>query len=363
MHINNNSGLPKYLQLKKTLIQRIQDGQYRQGDKFQTERELMKEFGLSSATVSHAMKDMAEDGYIVRKIGGGTFVTEIYPEQDEKKFSEETTLLINNFSKIITQHDDLNWFIMSEIRRGITNTFNGRTKILSTVEIFHELKTPENKKVILINPSDSELAALNEKNIDYIAISQSKCCIYNYNCVNWEQMQGIYEGMTYLIRVLNHKNIALITRGLDSHKDRYAAYRISLDTYDIPFSDNFVVKTNDGTEAAGYQAMKKLLELPIRPTAVFVDTDIKAIGAINAIKDSGLRNPEDVSVIGFDDIPGIEDIYPLTTIRVPYYEMGEAAVRLLYKKISEKTNRLESVTLKTKLVIRSSCAISPLCAI
>ncbi len=360
MNIDKNSGMPKYLQVKNTLVQRIQSGLYRHGDKFLTERELMKELGMSSATISHAMREMAKEGFIARKIGCGTFVTGTSQLQSENKFSCQTTLLINNFAKNnVEKHEDINWFIMSEIRRGITNTFNGRTKILSEFELLNELESPEDKKTILINPTKSEILKLNEKNIDYILINQNKLYSSEYNCVSCEQMHGVYEAMAYLIRKLGHRNIALITRGKDAHKDRYAAYRISLDTYEIPFREELVVKTDDGTEASGYKAMKKLLELDARPTAVFVDTDIKAIGAIKAIKDSGLRNPEDVSVMGFDDIPGIEEQYPLTTVRVPYYEMGETAVKLLYAKASEMKDKIPSAILKTSLIIRSSCSEAP----
>ncbi|MEI6421573.1 MAG: GntR family transcriptional regulator [Lentisphaerota bacterium] len=357
MQIVKNSGIPKYMQVKNTLIQRIQAGVYRQGDKFLTERELMGELGMSSATISHAMREMANDGFIVRKIGCGTFVTGTSRLQVEGRFSAETTLLINNFSKMnLESHDDINWFIISEIRRGITNTFNGRTKILSEFELLNELESPENKKAILINPTKSEILKLNEKSIDYILINQNKLCGSEYNSVNCEQMHGVYEAMSYMISRLGHRDIAMITRGKEAHKNRYASYRISLDTYDIPFRKELVVKTDDGTENSGYKAMKKLLELDVRPTAVFVDTDIKAIGAIKAIKDLKLRNPEDISIIGFDDIPGIEEQYPLTTVRMPYYEMGETAIKLLYRKISEKKDKIQSATLKTSLIIRKSCA-------
>lgn len=354
---SENTGIPKYLQLKDTLVERIRKGQYRQGDKFLTERGLMKEFGLSSATVSHAMREMAADGFIIRKVGGGTFITGTSPLAGKNGMDAGLTLLINNLSQSnIRNYDDLNWFIMSEIKRGITNTFPGRTKIISTFELFNEVETSANNKVILINPAPPDIRKLNQKNIDYIIINQDGLCGSEYNCVNLEQMHGVYEAMSYLIKKLGHRNIAMITRGLTAHKDRYAAYKISLETYDIPFSEDLVVNTEDGTEAAGYKAMRKLLDMNDRPTAVFVDTDIKALGAFNAVRDSGLRNPEDISLLGFDDIPGIEKLCPLTTVRVPYYEMGETAVNLLYDKIAEEKSVMPSVTMETKLIIRNSCA-------
>jgi len=108
-----------------------------------------------------------------------------------------------------------------------------------------------------------------------------------------------------------------------------------------------------------YDAMRKLLALKNPPTAVFVDTDIKAVGAIKAAKDAGLRVPEDISIAGFDDMPEAANLDPsLTSVKVPYYKMGKAAVKI-FKESSGKNDKIESVALPSELVIRQSCARAP----
>jgi DNA-binding LacI/PurR family transcriptional regulator len=359
-HGGRTSGIPKYLQVRNTLARRIQSGLYRRGDKIPTERELMKELGMSSATVSHALRDMMSDGLIVRRIGCGTFVTNTTPPPERDEFDSGAALLVNDSpGGFSAKTDNLNWFIISEIRRGVTNTFGGATKILPEPELLGEMESSENRRAILINPTPAELLKLERKNIEHILVNQNKVSDPGYNCVSCGQMHGVYEAMSFLIERLGHRLVAMITGGKESHRDRYAAYRISLETYGVPFRENMVQISEDGSESSGYNAMVKLLRLSPRPTAVFADTDIKAAGAIKAASDSGLRVPEDISVLGFDDVPGLGEQLSLTTVRMPYYEMGEAAVRLLRQKIAEKKDRIPSLTLKTSLIIRGSCAEAP----
>ncbi|MBN1671361.1 MAG: substrate-binding domain-containing protein, partial [Kiritimatiellae bacterium] len=129
----------------------------------------------------------------------------------------------------------------------------------------------------------------------------------------------------------------------------------SLRTFGIPFRGKWVVNSGGGTSEHGYKAMKKLLASAPRPTAVFVDTDIKAVGALEAVRDAGLKVPDDISMMGFDDVPGMQEAQPpLTTIRAPHYELGCEAVRMLERRIKTRAD-VPGVALRTKLVVRASC--------
>jgi len=163
--------------------------------------------------------------------------------------------------------------------------------------------------------------------------------------------------MSYLIRELGHRKIAYIGGGrIEYHSDRYAAYEIGLRAFNIAYNENFIIRSLLGSREDGYNAMKKFLSLPDPPTAVFADTDLKAYGAIDAIKDAGLNVPEDISVAGFDDIPGSDVFEPqLTTVKVPYYEIGEKAVKLLLTRVKENID-VKAEILKSSLVIRKSCS-------
>ena len=111
----------------------------------------------------------------------------------------------------------------------------------------------------------------------------------------------------------------------------------------------------DFTEAGGYRAMKLLLERTPEIDGVFVASDLMAIGALRALRESGRQVPDDVSVVGFDDAPlASYSDPPLTTIRQPVGSLGQEMVRLLLDRLSDPRGDPKAVILPTELVIRSS---------
>jgi len=106
---------------------------------------------------------------------------------------------------------------------------------------------------------------------------------------------------------------------------------------------------------SGYSAMAELLRLPAPPTAVFVASDVVALGAISAVCEAGLRIPEELALVGFDDVFLAAQARPsLTTIRVPAYGLGWTAAEILIARL-EGEEELSSVMLEGELVIRDSC--------
>jgi LacI family transcriptional regulator len=120
------------------------------------------------------------------------------------------------------------------------------------------------------------------------------------------------------------------------------------------------IDSSDSTPHLGYPFGKKLVEKKRPFTALFAYNDISAIGAIRAFHESGLRVPQDVSVVGFDDIPAAAFHYPsLTTIRQPLYKMGEIAVDLLVDRIELKKEAQREIAVQPELVIRESTGPAP----
>ena len=121
-------------------------------------------------------------------------------------------------------------------------------------------------------------------------------------------------------------------------------------------SNNSESQHNDGfNKAAGYSAMKKILNGGSnRPTAVFIASDIQAVGAIRAIREKGLRIPDDIAIVGFDDIE-LSEYLGLTTIHQPMFEMGTLAANRLTSKISGTNSRGLKKVFSTKLIIRETC--------
>jgi LacI family transcriptional regulator len=102
--------------------------------------------------------------------------------------------------------------------------------------------------------------------------------------------------------------------------------------------------------------MTKLLQRTPRPTAVFVASDTVALGALQAIRACGLRVPDDIALVGFDDVPFAELVDPpLTTIRLPAYGLGWGAADLLIRAINQEDIQRPAVLLESELIVRQSC--------
>lgn len=168
--------------------------------------------------------------------------------------------------------------------------------------------------------------------------------------------RGAHQAMDYLIG-LGHRRIGFITGNLemDCANERLAGYCESLERCGIPYDESLVREGNFHKPLA-YQRTRELLSLPDPPTAIFAANDVSAFGVMDAVRDLGLRIPDDISVIGFDDIPdALTSNPPLTTIRQPMREMGKRATRMLLEFISDQAREIERVELPTVLIVRSTC--------
>lgn len=177
------------------------------------------------------------------------------------------------------------------------------------------------------------------------------------NVINAANRSGTREGIAYLIE-LGHRRIGFITGRPDvgSTHQRLAGYHDALDAAGIARDDTLVVE-GDFLEARGHEAAVALLARPHPPTAIFASSDAAAFGVLGAARDSGLRVPDDLSVLGFDDI--VEASYPsaaLSTVRQPLREMGHVAVRRLLSLIADPAQSPERIVMGTELVVRRSTA-------
>jgi len=154
-----------------------------------------------------------------------------------------------------------------------------------------------------------------------------------------------------------HRQIGVITGPLDwkSVNDRDRGYRLALEQAGIPF-DESLIEHGDWSYESGYQAMGRLLERVPHITAIFAQNDRMAVGAMRALREEGRGIPDDVAIVGYDDIPMAAYSHPpLTTIRQPMQEVGETATRKLIELIDDPDAEREEILLKTDLVRRGSC--------
>jgi len=171
---------------------------------------------------------------------------------------------------------------------------------------------------------------------------------------NW---QGAYNATEYLIK-LGHRRIGHITGSMDlgCAVDRLDGYRSALRTYHISDRPELIF---EGTffQPDGFAGASALLDLAEPPTAIFASNDVMAMGVMDAVRDRGLRIPDDISILGFDDIPQASLIRPaLTTVSQPLEQMGRVATQMLLDLLQYPEKEADRIELPTQLILRDSCS-------
>lgn len=184
-----------------------------------------------------------------------------------------------------------------------------------------------------------------------------------------DNKQAAFSALEHLVK-LGHKHIAFFKghRGSSDTEHRWKGILRAATQLDLDVRPELVVELQKDVEnpgpsvpEEGYVSAKKLLESGERFTALFAFNDISAIGAVRAFRDAGLRVPEDVSVIGFDDIQAAAYLTPrLTTVRQPLRQMGEMAAKQLLLRISDGNSKVRQlISVSPELVVRESTGPAP----
>jgi len=208
---------------------------------------------------------------------------------------------------------------------------------------------------IIVSGSLVDNEYLSLPNSDFMPVVLINCPHYPFS-VSVDKVLGARLAVEYLVE-LGHRRIAFIRQGFDSESSRLRlkSFRETLNGYGIAVDERYIV---DGDEwfTGGVRAVAQLLALAEPPTAVFCFNDMTAIGAINALQQKGYKVPQDLSVIGFDDLDIASFYHPsLTTVRQPIYQIGRSAAKMLYSLIQSEEN-IQAQVLEPELVIRESTA-------
>jgi DNA-binding LacI/PurR family transcriptional regulator len=175
--------------------------------------------------------------------------------------------------------------------------------------------------------------------------------------VSIDNYKATVDSMEYLVG-LGHKHIAIISSENDyiSTSLRLKGYKDTLTKHGIAPNDDYIIyASRDYSFKSGKVKAKELLGVSPRPTAIFCISDTLALGAITAAKELGMRVPEDVTVIGFDDVEHTTMFHPyITTVAQPCYELGKQSANLLYAEMSQRRDIPRQVILEHKLIIRES---------
>jgi len=177
--------------------------------------------------------------------------------------------------------------------------------------------------------------------------------------VGYDNYKLAVSAIDYLFQ-LKHRSVGMVLgrmNVLPRLKKRLQGYKDVLAKYGVPYNPDLVVQRRIPNYLEGKQAMNQLVSRPNPPTAVFFTSDEMALGGISALRERGLNVPDDISIMGADNIePCAYSHPPLTTVNIPAKEMGRLAIEILFEMIESGDHTPRHYELETNLIIRESCA-------
>jgi LacI family transcriptional regulator len=181
---------------------------------------------------------------------------------------------------------------------------------------------------------------------------------HSFSSVSVDNERGIRMAVSHLA-ALGHRRIAHIAgpQDVSTGLHRYRGFATAMAASDLPVDPDLVVFATAFSVEEGLRCCRELLATPGKCTAIAAGNDMLALGSYAALDEAGLRCPEDMSVVGFNDMPFIDRLRPpLTTIRFPHYQVGKEAAHLLLERISGHGGSVKILYLAPELIVRGSTA-------
>ncbi len=359
---------PMYQVMIDDLKTKIRSGEYPKGWPLPNQQELAKLYKASEITSRRALTELVNEGYVYRVRGKGTFVLSSDREEAENEGSPPPVrhifFVYHNLSV-----DSLNhryWGDMLEAMREVCEE-NGIEFYLWAVDERYRLPEKPGAAYVLVTPpynfDQKSLEAWRDEGKRLVTVQ----FYYPHLSVPYvvaDNLTGGYLATQHLLS-LGHRRTGIILTGksvVDLNQEfslRLQGYRLALQQHQIAFEPE-LVRVMDGESEnteMGYRGFKELFGSSgfEPPTAVFVTSDLKALGAIKAAQEMGLDVPGDVSLIGYDDLRISAYTYPhLTTINQNTAQIGRRAVEILLHELPRSPGELVKDEIVPKLVVRGT---------
>jgi LacI family transcriptional regulator len=332
------------------------------GSKAATITQVARQAGVSTATVSRVLS--GQDGVsetLVQRVHEAARVLDYQPNRVARNLRRQATQIIG-----VVISDIQNPFFTS-LLRGIEYVIEGAgyTLLLTNTDedekrerMYLATLRAEGVAGIIIAPCQGNrdaYCAFEDGATPMILIDRA-IPESTLDAVTVDSRQGVFDAVSHLIQ-LGHTRIGLVggPDRVSTASDRKAGYLQALSQAGITLNPAYL-QSGDYRQESGYEAMRRLLELPVRPTAVLAANNLMTLGTLQAIHTYGLTIPDDISVVGFDDMAWAGSLKPsLTAVMQPTYELGLSAGKLLLKRIQDPQRAPERVILGTHLIIRDSC--------
>ncbi|CAG7604546.1 putative HTH-type transcriptional repressor ExuR [Paenibacillus solanacearum] len=325
-----------------------------------TIKDIAKLAGVSHTTVSRALNDSPlinpETKERIKSIAGSLNYT---PNYSARSLVLDRSYNLGLFFS--TLHTGTSSGFLYEAVKGVNDVikdqFNLIVRGIDDYKSYHNVNRKSFDGLIVMSQSASDQSFIEyaaDKEIPLVVLNRPIDKVEVMNLVPDDQ-SGAYRAAEHLIEK-GHRRIAIIEgkQGFKSTQARRDGYREALEKHGVPLRSEWIVPGNYDLES-GYAGMSRLLDLAERPTAVFCSNDDMALGAIKAVTERGLRVPDDLSVVGFDDHLFSSFMTPaLTTVRRPIEEISRVGAEKLLSFIEKKQVEKSTVYFHTELVIRDS---------
>lgn len=360
LHIDPQSNLPIFAQLRQQIIWLIASGDLKPNDRLPTIRELADQLGVNLHTIRQAYHSLEDNGLVETRPSRGTRVKSF---DLNKLYTTESALPSHTIGVLIpNMYSFYDPFLdgVEEIARR-----SGYMIIVCFTRDNEELTRQTAQQLVAKNVDGivaaSPVAGVFEKHhstrsdgppVVYVDAPQ-----FPTHTILFDLENAGFLATDHLIKH-GHEQIGMITATLEwpNFYDSYKGYERALNASNLDLDPAFVIESPAYSLESGYQAALRLLELKKPPKAVFVSGDLMAAGVIRALKENGKRIPEDFAIVSKDNIELSALIDPvLTTVTLPAYQMGVEAMNMLTRLIPGKRLDKKRIILETNLVIRKSC--------
>ncbi|MCX7992358.1 MAG: GntR family transcriptional regulator [Fimbriimonadales bacterium] len=361
MAIRFNAETPRYVQVRQWVERQIVTGFWKPGDVLPPERTLAEQLGVSPLTVSRALQGLTQEGILIRKRRVGTIVAENLPPT---LFQQSFTVMALGLGTGTRQPVD---FYFSSIQRSILNTLAPlglRTLWLDYQidQIERELLSSEFMGILAIAPAAEHITLLEDlyrRGIPVVIVGAS-AEEWETPTVDTDNYGAARLAAKHLLE-LGHQRFVGLFGALETFnsRDRWRGFRDALHEAGVPESHlwTFATPYADEVGEANREAIRTVLRLPNRPTAIFAGGYYLALSVLQTLRQSGLSVPDDVSLIGFDDPPSAALLEPsLTTFRQPLEQLGTHAVQKLLDMAKGRRPEPLHEYLPVELIVRQSTA-------
>lgn len=352
--INKDIKIPLYIQIYNDLKEKILNNQYKSEEFLPSERELSELYGVERATTRRALELLVKDKLLQKIPGVGTRVSSFSStENSNMEFNSVAFILPGDTTDKITQPfvAEVFYYLEKECKKANYSLFYTNLKSDEDLPDF-VLKRNVMGIVWISRVEDAFILKSKKLGIPSVLISNH---VPGFTSILMDNIGGSCEAVEYLIG-LGHRNIAFINGPSDylNAKERLEGYKKALAKYGIDLDENSIMEA-DWTFEGGYAAMKKILENSRKNTAVFASNDMMALGAMKAIQEAGLVVPDDISVVGFDNIEQCAYSNPsLTTVGIDTSLVARHTMKCLLDLVEEPDAPAIKVIIPAKLLIRDS---------